>query len=848
MPDTATVPPPALPEGAVLDAVRASCASILDRTLAAEVEDELTVYALLELSQEALVPFAEALQQCGPGGSIEDIALFGMMSLYIGDQALTAQRMRDIAAADIASHFRLPLQHEVPHPTMSFLFSEMGTHLLASGFSSMGGAVKAAAERAKGKDSGTNMVCQGMYKRGDIHGSRNASINVVFPDKPASDASISLVMYNWEDELALGTPKTYICDDEAMQFKLCNETRRGQFLTTPIAGQLSPIVTQYVQLRHNASRPDPVVYPVEQTGWYCVNAVSLTEFEATVEWHSSFGEAPASEYPKLIFYGIFSLIYLLMFAAWAAKSYFNWSDILPVQNYIAGLMFYLTVEMAVHYGFWEDYNNRGEPSMALMIMLAVLNAGRNSLSFFLLLIVSLGYGVVRPSLGGAMFRCKLLAYVHFICGALYASGTMLTTPETAGLLVLVFHILNGLTVTTQLLETRKQHVKLAMYRRLWRILVLSVILLGLFFIVNTASVTHQNDPDWVARRWRYQWFILDGWLNAEYFLVFSLIAFFWRPTSQNQRYGLQELPSNEQDAEDAFALDDDEDEEGHGFRVVGSGGNGNHIRLGQVGGGGGGGASRAREVGLGGHPPVGEPIFDIADEEEDEEDEAEGGKEPRQRQHKKASDNEHVEEIEAEARSDTVIVQVGGGGGGHSPGLPSAGTRRIGRRIAAFNEVADSHPHMIEPLSEMDTAKARLYNNPPSVVRRHSSISMPSIDHASRLPADDPQAHEETEAALLAVVRTHLLPDHAYRACDAFVRDWLTLLAVPGWNDAERRDSLLGLTVRYLTPGELEGGLEAVDRCITTEVFASMCTLGSRLLQLEQMQAEDAPTSMMEEE
>ncbi|KAI8050525.1 lung seven transmembrane receptor-domain-containing protein [Syncephalis plumigaleata] len=478
----------------------------------------------------------------------------------------------------------------------------------------------------------------------------------VFPSEPTLDASVSIVVYNWEDELALGVhphndtsiPKTYICDDAAMQFKLCNETQRGEFLTTPIEGQLSPIVTKYVQLRQNGSHIDPITYPIERTGWYCVNAVSLTEFDTTVEWSSSFGDAPASEYPKLIFYGIFSLIYLLMFAAWATKSYFNWSDILPVQNYIAGLMFYLTVEMAVHYGFWEDYNSRGEPSMALMIILAVLNAGRNSLSFFLLLIVSLGYGVVRPSLGGAMFRCKLLAYVHFICGALYASGTMLTTPETAGLLVLVFvlplsitmttfyfWILNGLTVTTQLLETR------------------------LFFIVNTASVTHQNDPDWVARRWRYQWFILDGWLNAEYFFVFSLIAFFWRPTSQNQRYGLQELPSNEQDADDAFALDDDEDEEGHGFRVVGGGEDGNHIRLGQVGGNG----SRQREVGLGGHPPVGEAIFDIADEEDDDDDddddEARKRKSSQQRRNKSNNgENEPIEEIEAESRSDTVIVRM----------------------------------------------------------------------------------------------------------------------------------------------------------------------------------------------
>ncbi|RKP08531.1 transmembrane receptor, partial [Thamnocephalis sphaerospora] len=322
----------------------------------------------------------------------------------------------------------------------------------------------------------------------------------------------------------------------------------------------APVHTELVRVRQNQSEPYGVRYNVTRTGWYCVNTISLTDFSADVYWESPFGKAPANEYPKLIFYGVFSLIYLVMFTAWATKSYMNWSDILPVQNYIGGVMFFLTVEMAFHYGFWEDYNSRGESS--------VMNAGRNTLSFFLLLIVSLGYGVVRPTLGSAMLHCKILAAVHFACGALYAAGTMLTTPETAGLLVLLFvlplsitmttfyfwisfsHILNGLTNTMRLLETRKQHVKLTMYKRLWRILVFSVLLLGFFFIVNTASVAHQNDPEWVARRWRYRWFLLDGWLNVEYFIVFSLIAFFWRPTSENQRYGLQELPSNEQDADD----------------------------------------------------------------------------------------------------------------------------------------------------------------------------------------------------------------------------------------------------------------------------------------------------------
>lgn len=48
--------------------------------------------------------------------------------------------------------------------------------------------------------------------------------------------------------------------------------------------------------------------------------------------------------------------------------------------------------------------------------MAILDAGRNALSFFLLLVVSLGLSVVRESLGPVMTRVKLLAGAHFVFG------------------------------------------------------------------------------------------------------------------------------------------------------------------------------------------------------------------------------------------------------------------------------------------------------------------------------------------------------------------------------------------------------------------------------------------------
>lgn len=84
---------------------------------------------------------------------------------------------------------------------------------------------------------------------------------------------------------------------------------------------------------------------------------------------------------------------------------------------------------------YVDYLNRSGSnigSKAMMIIVAVLNAGRNSFSFFLLLIVCMGYGVVKPSLGKTMVYVRYLAGAHFVFGLIYSIASLTITPEHAG--------------------------------------------------------------------------------------------------------------------------------------------------------------------------------------------------------------------------------------------------------------------------------------------------------------------------------------------------------------------------------------------------------------------------------
>lgn len=216
----------------------------------------------------------------------------------------------------------------------------------------------------------------------------------------------------------------------------------------------------------------------------------------------------------------------------------------------------------------------------LLAVVALLNAARNSFSFFLLLIVCMGYGVVKPTLGRAMIYARWLAIAHFVFGLVYSATSLLVTPDSAGksfgghsrsaandfltrqlgplvLLVVLplagtltaFYVwtLNSLNFTLKDLLERKQYVKEAMYKKLWWCILLSIIVIFGFFFLNSLSFAKAGDPDYVPFHWKSRWFVLDGWLNLVYFADVAWIAYVWRPTANNRRFAMSDELAQEDD-------------------------------------------------------------------------------------------------------------------------------------------------------------------------------------------------------------------------------------------------------------------------------------------------------------
>ncbi|KAF9425509.1 hypothetical protein BGZ94_007464 [Podila epigama] len=347
----------------------------------------------------------------------------------------------------------------------------------------------------------------------------------------------------------------FICDTDALAAGLCTEAQKGQaIIDTSVKSSV-----QSKSLDFDSKESAGVQffeYPIEKTGFYCVMAWPVivnekpTAYFGAVKFNSFYGQLPGSDFAKLPFYGTLALTYTVIGIAWMIMCARHWREILMVQHFISGVILFLMIEMAFNWGYWDNYNNSGSKSIALLALVSILNSGRNSLSLFMLLIVSMGYGVVKPTLGATMKKVIILSLAHFLFGTIYSAGTMSPLEDVSDMIVLMvivplsmtmvsFYIwtLQSLTSTIATLNLRRQTEKVRMYTRLWRLLVFSLTVLCAFFVISTFSFMNMDEPDWPAEHWKYRWFLLDGWLNLQYLI----------------RYGIDQLETDDYDEQDEHA-------------------------------------------------------------------------------------------------------------------------------------------------------------------------------------------------------------------------------------------------------------------------------------------------------
>ncbi|KAI5067438.1 hypothetical protein GOP47_0017966 [Adiantum capillus-veneris] len=308
---------------------------------------------------------------------------------------------------------------------------------------------------------------------------------------------------------------------------------------------------------------------ISKTGFYSVffafcdpQLKGLTIEGATI-WKNPTGYLPGSMAPLLGFFGIMSLAYILLGFVWFLHALWLWKNMSKLQNQITVIIALGMLEMTLWYFDYANFNTTGQRPVGITFWAVTFGALKKTLSRLLLLGVSLGYGIVRPTLGAQTTKAGSLAVTYFVaaevldmCENVGAINDL--SGKTKLLLVLPVAVLDAffilwifvsLSRTLEKVEAQKWLVKLELFRKLTNTL-------AVFVMIAVAWIGYEfyfKSSDPFGEEWQKAWIISAFWSVLTFGLL-CVLCILLAPSSNLAKFDYTDETAKDFDEEEALPL------------------------------------------------------------------------------------------------------------------------------------------------------------------------------------------------------------------------------------------------------------------------------------------------------
>jgi len=318
----------------------------------------------------------------------------------------------------------------------------------------------------------------------------------------------------------------------------------------------------------------------------CLNSTGDVEMSGKIVWMNPYGYLPGELYHFIPLFGYLTIGYAVLGLFWGLLCLVNWKDLLHLQHYVTVVIVLGLLEAATWYFDYQNFNTTGKRPIGPVIIGVLLSSVKRTLSRLLVLIVCMGYGVMKPALeSDQKAKVIVLGVVYFFFSSVYdvmSSYSQMTYimqhirafflfPVAALDSLFFLWILQEISGNIQHLTENKQQAKLRIYQRFWQILVITA-LFSVFWALYQVFVTMGSNED---SRWDSLW-AFEGMWHIIYFAVLIAISVLWRPSANASAYAYSEQLKTGDDDDDelgvemtdqlqgsnikpAFTIDDDND-------------------------------------------------------------------------------------------------------------------------------------------------------------------------------------------------------------------------------------------------------------------------------------------------
>ncbi|CAH0560371.1 unnamed protein product [Brassicogethes aeneus] len=277
---------------------------------------------------------------------------------------------------------------------------------------------------------------------------------------------------------------------------------------------------------------------------------------------NDYGYLSAADWPLLPFYGFMCILYVILGLIWLILSFMQWRDLLRVQFWIGGVILLGMLEKATFYAEYQSINNTGSKVQGAVLAAEWMSCAKRTLARMLVIIVSLGFGIVKPRLGSTLHRVVGVGMLYFFLAASEAylriiksknenSRDLLVAQVPLAVLdsAICWWIFSALVNTTRTLRLRRNETKLALYRHFTNTLIFSVVA-SVFFMLYCLKAHNYVQ---CLKTWKDIW-IDDAFWHIMFSAQLLVIMILWRPTNNNQRYAFVPLLDTGDDEEEEERL------------------------------------------------------------------------------------------------------------------------------------------------------------------------------------------------------------------------------------------------------------------------------------------------------
>ncbi|XP_077240931.1 uncharacterized protein LOC143881621 [Tasmannia lanceolata] len=392
-------------------------------------------------------------------------------------------------------------------------------------------------------------------------------------NKGTKSGLIQAIVFEVEDRetiggSAYGGQRAVCCTPDLAKLGACTE---GQ-----VIHRLSKKTPQWPQVFGASFEADNLLatlptksIPITKTGMYnlyfiyCDPNLKGLVVEGKTIWKNPTGYLPGRMAPLMNFSAFMSLAFVALGIFWFSQYARFWREVLQLQNCITLVIALGMFEMALWYFEYAEFNTTGVRPIGITIWAVTFGAVKRTVSRVIILVVSMGYGVVRPTLGGLTSKVIMLGMTFFLASEVLElvenvgavndlSGKarlFLVLPVAMLDAFFILWIFRSLSKTLNKLQARRMMAKLEIYQKFTNALAVAV-------IVSAGWICYElyfKSSDVYNQQWQSAWIISAFWQVLSFSLL-CVICALWAPSQNSMRYAYSDEASEDFDKEDTLTL------------------------------------------------------------------------------------------------------------------------------------------------------------------------------------------------------------------------------------------------------------------------------------------------------